>query len=388
MNFLKKHYEKIILAFFLLIFIFSLAWTIIVLKKSHDVSLDDCRLPRIPANFPRTDMNIFEIPANFAKDKDWVSAHSGSADETKSYMDLMIPYPAARCPLCTKIIPYSAFYAELCPVCNGKLSKPGAVIVDGGDMDRDGISNVDEKKLGLDPNNPDDVFLDMDNDGFNNKCEYVKKTDLNNPKSHPDMSLRLFVKEISRKPLPLKLKKVLHSGEDKSKWEIHAEARISAKGKYQLKFFRIGDTIELNKEKYKIIDIVPKTVNKIDPKLKTEVTEDVSEVIIQNDTNDPIIVRPNAVVYENKDKITIGDITTGKEYITTNGGTFSVIIVGDETCNYNVVKSGDKDGLLTLKESKTGQETVIGKESRMSEFMKVESAPALEKAPEKFEEVP
>ena len=48
MNFIKKHYEKIILAVFLLIFILSLIWTIIVLNKSLDVTTEDLKMENDP----------------------------------------------------------------------------------------------------------------------------------------------------------------------------------------------------------------------------------------------------------------------------------------------------------------------------------------------------
>ena len=44
MNFLSKHYEKILLALFLLVFVFSLVYLIVVFSKSTDISEDDLRV--------------------------------------------------------------------------------------------------------------------------------------------------------------------------------------------------------------------------------------------------------------------------------------------------------------------------------------------------------
>ena len=41
MGFLYKHYEKIILAFFLLVFVSALVYLIMVFSQSHEISEDD-----------------------------------------------------------------------------------------------------------------------------------------------------------------------------------------------------------------------------------------------------------------------------------------------------------------------------------------------------------
>ena len=104
MNFIKKHYEKIILAVFLLIFILSLIWTIIVLNKSLDVTTEDLKMGKILADYPVAKMEEYEVSANFKKDKQWGPAYVvDPEDKTKSCMDLLVPYVAMRCSKCLKM---------------------------------------------------------------------------------------------------------------------------------------------------------------------------------------------------------------------------------------------------------------------------------------------
>lgn len=372
MNFIKKHYEKIILAFFLLIFIFSLGWAIIVLKKSTNIQIEDCRLPKIPANYPKADMKLYDISLNFENDKDWVSLVPEKTDEKISYMDFMIPYPAERCPHCGKIIPSSAFFAEKCPVCSAKLDKPGAekVMDENLDRDGDGIPDETEKKLGLNPNDPSDIYLDNDKDGFNNLAEYYLKTDMNDINSHPDVTSRLFVKEISLKPIDFVVKKISRiGGDDKTKWQIQASAKLKGKKKMDDDFFKIGDKLEFNKDTYSIVDIISKTVKKIDTRLKAELEEDASEVIIQKDGDTPITAKLNTPVYETKENIKLGDISSGKDYQAVSGSTFTVIMAGDETYNFTVLKTDPKNMTVILKNTKTGTETEIGKTPAISKYL-------------------
>ncbi len=377
MNFIKKHYEKIILCVFLLVFIFSLVWAIVVLKKSTDININSCRLPVIPASFPRVNMGLYEISENFAKDSDWLSKIPPNSGETSAYMDFLVTYPAQRCSSCTKIIPLAAFYEEKCPICGAKLDKPGAIQITPIDLDRDKdmIPDELESKLGMNPSNPDDAYEDLDKDGFSNIYEYKKGTALNDPASRPDIMDRIYVKEISRKPLDFELVKVIHKGDEKEKWEIQANVKLTGKKKMDLKFFKLNESFDINKTKFKIIDIVPKTVNKIDPKLKAEVTEDQSEIVIQSEGGDPINVKLNSPVYENKDKITLCDFSDGKEYQTMSGATFSLVSFGGETTNMTVLKSDANTKQVLLKDKKSGKDYQLGPDCEYSKHSKREASP-------------
>ncbi len=376
MNFIKKHYEKITLAVFLLIFILSLIWTIIVLTKSLDVTTEDLKMEKILADYPVAKMEEYEISANFKKDKPWEATHVVDLeDKTKSYMDLLVPYTATRCSKCLKIIPLSAFFNEKCPLCQEKLEKPMRVEVNTKlDRDKDGIPDIDEQNLGLNPNNFEDAFLDMDEDGFNNLCEFNEKTDLKDPESFPNPSIKLFTKSIFRKSLPFKLEKVVPNGgeENKSKWEIRAKIGKTEKD-MKLKFFKMGDPIELNGDKYTITDIIPKTVNKLD-KNKRTVTEDASEVVVKKENEEPITVLPGTIAKENKDRITLVDFVTKENYVTSKGNSFEVKLKGKTVAKYTIEDVNYNNKTVTLKDEKDGKEYEVGPKSVFQEkkYMKSE----------------
>lgn len=385
MNFIKKHYEKIILAIFLLIFILSLVWTIIILNKSLDVTTDDLKLGKIPADYKVAKMNEYEISANFKEDKLWAPTNVvDTEDKAKSYTDLLVPYPARRCDKCLKIIPLSAFFEEKCPLCQKKLEKPTEIKINTElDKDKDGIPNVDEQELGLNPGNPEDVYLDMDEDGFNNLCEFKEKTDLKDPASFPGPTIKLFVKSISRKNLPFKLERVVQRGgeENKNKWEIQAKIG-KTENNMKLKFFRLGDVIDLNGDKYAIVDIISKTENKIDSK-RVASTEDASEVVIKMEADEPITVSPGTIAKESKDKIIFVDFVTKDRYVTSKGESFEVKLKGKPIAKFIVKDVNYKDKIVTLKDEKEGKEYEVGPKSIFEEkkYMKPEDTDSFETVP-------
>jgi len=305
---------------------------------------------------------------------------------------LLVPYPARRCDKCLKIIPLSAFFEEKCPLCQEKL-KPTEIQLDTElDKDKDGIPDLEELKLGLNPGNPEDAYLDMDNDGFNNLCEFGEKTDMKDPTSFPNPSIRLFVKSIFRKNLPFKLAEVIQKGgeENKDKWEIRAKIGKSEKS-MKLKFFKLGAVLDLNGDKYTIIDIIPKTTTKKVDRNKRTITEDASEVVIKKENDEPITVSPGTIAKESKDRITVVDFVTKDEYVTSRGNSFDVKVNEKTTRKFTVENVDYNNRTITLKDEKENKEYEVGPISIFEEkkYMKpegekpVETVPVPEMPPEK-----
>ncbi len=94
---------------------------------------------------------------------------------------------------CGQPIPFGA---KVCPFCQAKQPVEVKVALD---SDGDGLSDDEEVKLGLNPNDATDIDADMDNDGFSNREEIAAKTDLKDPQSHPNyldyVSIKLPLKE-------------------------------------------------------------------------------------------------------------------------------------------------------------------------------------------------
>ena len=345
MGFLYKHYEKIILAFFLLVFVSALVYLIMVFSQSKEISEDDLKIKPEGTNYASLfDENKNEIKgagekgnfsalAQLKEEKKWV--HSKKRD-TNSLVstDLLIPFKAARCDKCKKLIPCVAFKMKKCPLCGkdpGEVHDVKNIRIT--DVDKDGIPDKLEAQVGLNPSNPNDKWLDLDSDGFLNFTEYEEHTAINDPKSHPPLAWRLKLLGLVRKKLPLQLVDVKERGSSKEEWVIEMKV-LNRRNKWTTAFKKIGDTLKLDKQGryvYTITDAVHKTGEKFDKKLNRPVPVSASEITLQNvlDKNDkPILVVVGQPAHENKIKLGFQDTFSGKKYILKNGATFTV---GDTT---------------------------------------------------------
>lgn len=98
--------------------------------------------------------------------------------------------------LCVKCVKPIAWGAEKCAFCGAVQPKEEKIDLAAVDSDGDGIPDVEELKLKLNPQDGNDVDLDNDNDGFTNIEEYLAKTDMNDAKSHPGYESRFVLKDI------------------------------------------------------------------------------------------------------------------------------------------------------------------------------------------------
>ena len=358
MSFLYKHYEKIVLAFFLLIFAAALVYLIMVFSQAKETTEEDLRIRPEGQNyvslFDENGVEIknseekgnFSVLANLKDGEEWVSSKQrdpNSIDTT----DLLIPFKAARCDKCHRLIPCLAFESKICPLCHknpGKVKKIKVEVVY--DADKDGIPDALEKELGLDSTNPDDALLDLDNDGYSNLVEYKAKTALNDPKSHPPLAEKLKLLGLARKKLPLVLVDVKERGKDKKNWVVEVKM-LNRRGKLMTAFKKIGDTLKLDQQgryMYTITNGAHKMGEKFDKKLNRPVPVPASEITIVNamDKSDkPIIVTVGKAPYENKIKLGLQDTVTGKKYILKNGAKFIVGDANTGTEEYTVIGVSD-----------------------------------------------
>ena len=182
----------------------------------------------------------YQINYVFTKDCLW-NKSSVRSDKDKIYTDLLIPFECSRCPFCNKVIPHYYFMGAIdhprnCPLCSKALPRPferqteAQTDPTGLDRDNDGIPNVTEVQLGLDPNNPDDALYDMDNDGFPNVYEFKKGKNIKKSSSHPPYYERLQLIEFRETLLPFQLKLVnTNSKKDPKDWDIQINETIDGR---------------------------------------------------------------------------------------------------------------------------------------------------------------
>ncbi len=198
--FLKKHYEKLILGIFLLIFIGLLVHLGNLVRTNKELSVAE-------------EKNKVPLRANYEK----VAKNMRAADALKNYLqwnprkgvqngknaaeysgDFIIPAQLTVCPICRKAIPVLDFKTPTsdgqyhCSLRGHVLTPPMEMVIEdkGKDTDKDGLPDdyeVAYRKLGyrFDVNDPSDASLDFDNDLFTNLEEYLCDTDPLNPRVEP-----------------------------------------------------------------------------------------------------------------------------------------------------------------------------------------------------------
>ena len=108
--------------------------------------------------------------------------------------------------------------ADPCPHCqyNQPPVDPGKK-----DDDGDGLTNEEEKKHGLDPNDPNDLYYDPDGDGFNNITEINAGTDHNDATSYPEPKHLLRLVKAKWQPFKMTFEAVSLLPGDKYEFQIN-----------------------------------------------------------------------------------------------------------------------------------------------------------------------
>ena len=171
----------------------------------------------------------------------WERSTPRSADRKNYHSDLVDIFKMAECPHCHYGVPYYCFTtSHKCLICGGELKSPPAKIKKRrkptpDDLDGDGINNDNENRYGLDPKDPSDALLDADGDGFSNLYEInVSNTDPRNPTSCPPLWRRLRFKKMAKIKLPIQISGIdVGNNPDPKTWEasIKLEFRDPRTGK-------------------------------------------------------------------------------------------------------------------------------------------------------------
>ncbi len=340
----------------LIIFLFSLFYQVDIITGADRITANDLKLPPMHADYENVKFNKPEFNEKniFITGTSW-NPTVPKSPKIKVFTDLLDNFKSARCPnpKCSKIIPLYDFLNKphRCPICNFDLPTPDTD--DGppppppikGDSDGDGISDQIENQWGTDPNK-NDSNIDSDGDGFVNIYEYkyIPMTNGGKARSHPPLWHRLYVRDIRRTLLDIRLKKITVTGSDKEDWDV----QVNTQGGRKSKFMIIGDTIKVNKKLYKLVDI--KSIKKKSKIKSVTVDIDVSEITLKSVSgDDTIIAVRNEDVYSSKPQAILVDEFDGKEYVVDQG---SILTIGTPQTGrekYKVVKvdPGKDEVILT-----------------------------------------
>ncbi len=210
-NFLHAHYEKIILAVLLILFVGLLYFQLSIIQNAQHQKVDDIVNKQDPApDFKKIDYSKehrFQESVVFTDAlqwDEWIRDTASPSDTQKDKSikiaedksDMMTPIPLAVCPHCSKLVRASDFPQKgekkegKCQAC-GKTLMPRlsdrqvelnqVEVEENTDKNNNGIPDEWEMKYKLNATEDEDP----DKDGFTNLEEYKAKTDPRNAASHP-----------------------------------------------------------------------------------------------------------------------------------------------------------------------------------------------------------
>lgn len=246
MEFLLRHYEKMVLGCVLL---FLLGTVFMVLgqfdtlqKKLSDASQQAGSQAASGSLLEPLDPAIFDAQKNLTDPRKLLAVQTRSKDEPKG--SLFEPNRYIKCSNinCDYLI---SLASSTCPFCGTKQPDMGKDASEGDDSDNDGMPDLFEQRYEfLNPYDPADATQDYDNDGFFNVEEYRFGSLPDDPDSFPALGHLLRVGRVLRRPLPLTLRSVDEGrNEDKTKWDVSVSAWDNARRRNMNRSVRIGEKV-------------------------------------------------------------------------------------------------------------------------------------------------
>ncbi|MGI6354785.1 MAG: hypothetical protein ACOX6W_06775 [Lentisphaeria bacterium] len=244
MEFLLRHYEKIILSLTLLLLLGGIFLVMVMFGETRDKLAEEWRLAQNQASggglVELLDPSKFTAEANLTDSRKILAINAQSREDRKG--SLLEPNRYIKCskPDCMYLIPLSS---DVCPFCATTQPELGKDAGEGDDSDNDGMPDLFEQRYAfLNPYNPADATQDYDNDGFLNIEEYRAGTALDDPDSFPPLGNLLRFVRIFRRPLPITLRSVDEGrSDDKTKWDVSVSVWDNTRRRNVTRTIRIGD---------------------------------------------------------------------------------------------------------------------------------------------------
>ncbi len=228
MEFLSKHYEKLILAFCLI----CLFCGIILVGMSDKATTDKLRQEE---NKAKSDVNRGSLIekkgeaeygiSKFLNDPRKILNILGDDSTSSPKGSLIEPNKLILCvnEKCNHLI---SLNASKCPFCGTEQPELGKESAAGDDTDGDGIPDKFEiaSKI-LNYRDPTDARLDYDNDGFLNIEEYEQGTKIDDVDDFPKLANLLRTVKVFKTEIPLDLLDIdRNNSDDVNKWDISVMA--------------------------------------------------------------------------------------------------------------------------------------------------------------------
>jgi len=373
LSFLYKNYEKIALAIILTIFLLALMWLINLFYKSEEERNTGVTIIVNKAKYNRLPQSYYDFDAILTNSQLWLPSTKRNVDKSDEFYiavftDFMKPFKIIRSPALKaegKLIPYEYSRIGYCPITKEKISMPVTNILEKNtDTDADGIPDTVEKQMGMNNADASDANYDADKDSFTNlqEYEYGGESFISNAAKHPPLIKRIVLLDTKAR-IPFILKKVIRKGENKKEWDIQANVE-DIEGNIKTLFLNIGSAIDLNGSEYRIIDILSKSYEKLDPYLNAMIEHDDSTVVLQVGKGEDIKVAVNKPAYERDNIAVIKDLHTGKIYKLRPKNTITLgnNITGFETYELSKIRyKGDHDEEESLSFIRNGKSYIVKK---------------------------
>ncbi len=285
MDFLKSHYEKIILTTTLVAFIGALIYLVGVITVSKPLSDEFRKITKKTANYAKEsikfDAKELNVIENLSEADLWKESVNRGNDSFRDHTDLLVPIETAFSPYeIAKLIPLSDFTVSKKDSFTGKKLEAPVFDINDIDMDQDQIPDAIEIKFGTDPKIADS-HLDLDKDSFSNLDEYrLYETKMNDAKSRPAYGVKYIeLAEINRSKLPITLESISNGLIQVRKLTINP---INDKEYMKTVFLeKSNPEFMIGYEKYIIIDFEVKEETYFDESINLELTKKKSFLTIQ-----------------------------------------------------------------------------------------------------------